>query len=356
MLLAVAVTLATWRDHSLLYNFTLDARAVHGEPWRFVVSALPHGTVMHLAFNLYWLWVFGTLLEERFGHFVTFGLYVVLAAISGGAEYALLAGGIGLSGIGYGLLGMLWMLGRADRRFDDAVDARTVQLFLLWGVLCIVTTVTNVMPIANIAHGIGLVAGVIIGRAIGVNRSYWAALGLLTLAVAAGASRYRPVVNLGRHKAAEHEAYAADRASDAHKPALAAAVYRAAFALDPALPYWVNLANLDEQLGDSTAARADLERGCEHGDGGACTSLGIMREEGKGGSVDMAGAAVAYSRACEVRAAAGCYDRALLLLNGDHSDRSAARDYFERACSYGLRDGCTKRDLLDVATSPLHVP
>jgi membrane associated rhomboid family serine protease len=137
-----------------------------GELWRLVTSIFPHAGILHLAFNIYWLWVFGTLVEEIFGHLKTAALIVLFAVGSGAWEFALASGGVGLSGVGYGLFGLIWMLSRHDERFKDAIDARTVQLFVGWFFFCIVATVTNTMPVANIAHGTGAVLGILAGLAI----------------------------------------------------------------------------------------------------------------------------------------------------------------------------------------------
>ena len=49
----------------------LTDAAFWSEPWRIVTSILPHGDPLHLLFNLYWVWVFGAILETRFGHLVS---------------------------------------------------------------------------------------------------------------------------------------------------------------------------------------------------------------------------------------------------------------------------------------------
>src|ERR1700678_3078112 len=137
ILLAAGVTLAWWSGrldiHPLLE--TVDIR--RGQIWRIVTSALPHSNILHLAFNIYWTWVFGTLIEGTFGPIKTFAIYVLLAIAGNGAEYALLIGGIGLSGVGYGMFGMLWVLSRRDSRFAGVIDRRLIRLFVAWYVLCV---------------------------------------------------------------------------------------------------------------------------------------------------------------------------------------------------------------------------
>ena len=74
------------------------------------------------------------------------------------AEQALFYGGVGLSGVVYGLFGLLWVLSRRDSRFRDAMDRQTVQLMVAWFFLCIVLTITGAWKVANVAHGAGCVA------------------------------------------------------------------------------------------------------------------------------------------------------------------------------------------------------
>ena len=199
--LAVGVTLASWShnvDISPLYE-TVDIR--RGQLWRLLTSALPHGDIMHLVFNVYWIWVFGALIERIFGHARTLGIFVLLAVAANGVEYALLDGGIGLSGIGYGLFGFLWVLSRRQARFADAVDKNTISLFVLWFFVCIILTIGG-SPVANVAHGVGAIAGALLGWADSeTSRERLlaaAALTILVAAVLAGSTVARPWINLSK--------------------------------------------------------------------------------------------------------------------------------------------------------------
>ncbi len=200
-LMAIAVTLMTGFGRWPIERFEVDPTAFHGQPWRLLASALPHLDVFHLAFNVYWLWVFGTLLEEVLGHARLLGLVCVLAAGSAAAQYALDTHAVGLSGVGYGLFALLWVLSSRDRRFAGGVDARTAQLFAAWFVLCVVATYLKVWAIANVAHGAGAVLGALLGAAMSARapaRRVAAASGVaVTLAASfAGATVLRPRVNL----------------------------------------------------------------------------------------------------------------------------------------------------------------
>jgi membrane associated rhomboid family serine protease len=172
-IMAVAATAAWWAGWDIASIATEDSVWAKWQLWRALTSTLPHVNIFHLAFNLYWFWVFGTLIERVFGHLKLAAIIVVLAFGSSLAEFALLEGGVGLSGVGYGLWAMLWVLEKTDARFHGAVDRQTTQTFVSWFFLCVVLTVTNIMPVANIAHAVGAGLGVLIGlsaRAQGAER------------------------------------------------------------------------------------------------------------------------------------------------------------------------------------------
>jgi hypothetical protein len=95
----------------------LDYQAWPDEPWRLFTACLLHVNYLHLAFNLLWTLRFGYVLEPIFGSLAMAGIFVLLGMGSMAAEWAFLQGGIGLSGIGYGLFGLTWALDRYHPSF-----------------------------------------------------------------------------------------------------------------------------------------------------------------------------------------------------------------------------------------------
>ena len=208
ILLATAVSLAYWAkvDISPIEANPMIGR---GEVWRLLTATLPHADFFHLLFNAYWVWTFGSLIELSFGHLATLGIFALIASGSMAAEWAVLRGGVGLSGVGYGLLGLIYILEQRDRRFADAVDRQTVIIFAAWFVLCIVTTYMGIFPVANIAHGAGWLLGILLGLAISETsaRRIWATVGLAAVQILflLGASIARPYVNRSADAALEVE-------------------------------------------------------------------------------------------------------------------------------------------------------
>ncbi len=160
---AIVVTGLWWSGESI-EAFFMDVRVwERWELWRAFTSTLPHANFIHLAFNLYWLWVFGAVLENVYGHLRFAGIVLLLALASGLAEFSIFYGGVGLSGVGYGLWGMLWVLERRDARFAGTVDSQTSRTFVIWFFICIGLTVAEILPVGNVAHGAGAVMGALLG-------------------------------------------------------------------------------------------------------------------------------------------------------------------------------------------------
>jgi membrane associated rhomboid family serine protease len=163
--LAVGITLY-WSANRETSWFLMDAKTWDGQIWRPFTSIFPHVDLVHLIFNLYWLWVFGTLLEETFGRLQFLGILALFAFGSSTAESAFSAPGVGLSGVGYGLFGMILVLSRKDPRFHDAVDGATIAIFVGWFFLCILLTHLEIWPVGNVAHGAGALQGILLGLAV----------------------------------------------------------------------------------------------------------------------------------------------------------------------------------------------
>ena len=265
--LAMLTTMWWWNGGDV-GQLTLDARAWHSQPWRLVTSVLPHVDLMHLAFNIYWVWVFGTKIESVFGSFRTVSVILLLAVGSALAEYALAAGGVGLSGVGYGFFGFLWVLCRRDPRFDGVIDHRTIQLFVGWFFLCIILTAADVWHVGNVAHGAGGLLGVLLGFAAapryGQERVVACVLLVASLlSIAVGGTVGRPYLN---HSGAVGRdlAYLGYEALKEGRYEQAARLYRSAVAGKCREPsWWYNLGIAYQHLSDDEGATNAYQRAFE---------------------------------------------------------------------------------------------
>jgi membrane associated rhomboid family serine protease len=165
-----------------------------GEWWRLLTAMFLHSGVLHLLFNMYALWLFGPVLERRFGG-VSYAALYLAGGVGGGMLYQLLAAdgwAVSASGAIFGLLGAL--LAASYRQRHTRAGAA------VFGQLGVLLAINLALPlfmrnIAWQAHVGGLIAGIIIafawdhmplaGRAAVVRRVAVAvAVGGLAMAVA----------------------------------------------------------------------------------------------------------------------------------------------------------------------------
>jgi GlpG protein len=146
-------------------QFTSLATALSlGEVWRLWTPVLLHFGVLHLVFNLLWLWEFGRRLEAAHGSVRLLQTVLVLAPISNGVQYLLVDSPIfgGMSGVVYGLLGYLIVAARRDPH--PALQLRAGLVIALLVLLVLFSTgVTEPfgLHVANAAHWGGFLAGVL---------------------------------------------------------------------------------------------------------------------------------------------------------------------------------------------------
>ena len=247
---AILVT-GTWMSGRSIDRLVTDYHTFPGEPWRLISSIFPHAGIFHLIFNVLWLWALGSRMESVFGTARYAAAILLFAAASSCAEFAFsLAGGVGLSGVVYGLFGFLWIAARRDRRFAGAIGRQTAALLIGWFFLCIVLTETGAMNVANVAHGAGAVSGILLAWTVGARRRWIpaSALAALILSTLAAATWARPIVN--------PRAAAMERWQRARETYLAGNLQRALRMVEGHPPY---PAHLLIESGDYAAARGLYE-------------------------------------------------------------------------------------------------
>jgi len=157
-------------DADRLPDRLIDIR--RGEWWRLVTPIFLHGDVLHLLFNMIMFHGFARVIEMRKGAAVL-GLLILLTALPSNAAQGLapstwgtLSGGpffLGMSGVVYGLRGYLWMKTAFDPGSGLFVSAGTVVFLLGWMTLGLTGIFQDSLPMANLAHTVGLLAGMFLG-------------------------------------------------------------------------------------------------------------------------------------------------------------------------------------------------
>ena len=135
-----------------------------GEWWRIFTSAFLHLGLLHLAFNMYALWLFGPIIEQMYGHIEYAVAYVLCAA--GGSVLTILAApqsaAAGASGAVFGLLGMAFVVSRR-RHLMLGPQARAI-VSQAGTLLVLNLVITFASPrISWTGHLGGLLVGVVIG-------------------------------------------------------------------------------------------------------------------------------------------------------------------------------------------------
>jgi GlpG protein len=144
-----------------------------GQIWRLFTPMFIHFGPIHLIFNMIMLYSFGSQIENRYGSLRLLLLMLLLAALSNTGQAITTGSGFGgMSGVVYGLFGFAWMRSIYDPTSNLRLDQTTVFMLLLWFVLCIAADIPTLQPllgklfdgrVANVAHAVGLVAGMAVG-------------------------------------------------------------------------------------------------------------------------------------------------------------------------------------------------
>lgn len=147
-----------------------------GEVWRTVSPCLLHAGLLHILFNMIWVWILCRPVEQRIGFFRTVLLTLLVAIGSNTAQY--LMGGpffIGYSGVVMGLAGFIWIR-QKKAPWEGYPIQRSTLLFLTFFILAmfglqftsfilqLFSSVQFSPNIANTAHLTGALLGALLGK------------------------------------------------------------------------------------------------------------------------------------------------------------------------------------------------
>jgi rhomboid protease GluP len=165
----VSLTAFFSSEGDLLYELLqLDKAAVaDGEYWRLWSVTLLHGDFLHLAFNMYALYLAGSIVERWYGS-IRFGLFYLACAAAGSTASFVFGSdvpSVGASGAIFGLFGILLGAGWVHHPVDRQSRGIMSQLLVLV-VINIAFGFASGSRIDNAAHLGGLAAGLWLGALI----------------------------------------------------------------------------------------------------------------------------------------------------------------------------------------------
>jgi len=134
-----------------------------GKYWALLTSVFVHIELWHLVFNLYWLWTLGGRLEKAIGSLRWLAFFLTSAIVSSAIQLGVSGiGGIGASGVVYGIFGFMWVTRNHFDGFKEALTKQTIILYVAWLFVCLVTTFLNIWQVGNAAHFSGMFWGIIV--------------------------------------------------------------------------------------------------------------------------------------------------------------------------------------------------
>ncbi len=163
---------------------TTLAHVLHGELWRLVSPIFLHFSFPHILFNVLVLGDLGRQVEQRRGAIRYLLLILAVAIVSNLAQYFLASyvwgsgftqppsGSFGgLSGVLYGVFGYLWIKSRWEPNLGFRLLPGTTAIMVGWLFACLFLPADILGPVANVAHVVGLLMGLVIGYASYVLRA-----------------------------------------------------------------------------------------------------------------------------------------------------------------------------------------
>ncbi len=156
-----------FQDIWMFQNFAMVSGLFFSEPWRAITSMFLHADFAHILFNMFVLFMFGTVLERRVG-IAWFLLVYFISGICGSLGFELLSEpgiyAVGASGAIYGILGALVVLAPRMTIYFYGIPMPMYIAGIVYAVIELVF-LGRADNIAHSAHLLGLVGGFITAKA-----------------------------------------------------------------------------------------------------------------------------------------------------------------------------------------------
>lgn len=147
-------------DYLVLYGAKINEMIFQGELWRLFTPIFLHGSILHIAFNMYALYIFGPRLERYYGHWRFLALYLLSGF--GGNVFSMMftdAPSLGSSTAIFGLIGAQGIFYYHNRKIFGSAFRQALNSIIM---IAAVNLIIGLSPgIDNWGHIGGLVGGII---------------------------------------------------------------------------------------------------------------------------------------------------------------------------------------------------
>ena len=164
ILLSVLVFLGMGADGSnSLFGYLAFSRRLipieifsEAQIWRVFTPMFVHFGLLHILFNVIWLYQIGGEVERFLGSRRYLLLVLGISGLSNSLFYLISGPSFGgLSGVVYGLATYCFVMNYFGTRMSFSLHPNLVQFFLWWHVICCVLTIVGGLSIANSFHAMG---------------------------------------------------------------------------------------------------------------------------------------------------------------------------------------------------------
>lgn len=145
-------------------NFAMISSEAFVKPWMFVTHIFLHGGFLHLAYNLFALLLFGSILEKIVGSKKFLLIFFIAGIVSAFGDVLFYSAAVGASGAIFGLLGCLAMLRPKMIVWAMGIPMYMIVAIVIWAFL----DLTGIFYPDNVAH-----AAHLFGMAFGIAAGLW---------------------------------------------------------------------------------------------------------------------------------------------------------------------------------------
>lgn len=148
-------------------NFSLISTDITTRPWILITSIFLHGSLTHLLFNMFALFLFGLFLEKEIGSSRFLFVFFITGLIASLAAAYFYPASLGASGAIYGVMGMLTVLRPLKLVWAFGVPMPMIIAAILWVAIDFSGLSSSLqgipVGIANAAHLAGIFSGALFG-------------------------------------------------------------------------------------------------------------------------------------------------------------------------------------------------